>query len=151
MSLLKKPHDTLISNDLKFKNDVENPLDETALDIGTIEIKDSNILLAENCYRPTKTWEKIRGLIGRPKLDRSSALLLDASDCIHTLFMQYSIDILYLDKDLRVIKTTSSMKPWRIAFCFEAFAILVLSGGAIQKKHLTTNHQLTWAFRQKVW
>tara|TARA_B100000579_G_C22812420_1_gene845975 strand:+ start:686 stop:1141 length:456 start_codon:yes stop_codon:yes gene_type:complete len=151
VSLLKKPHDTLISNDLKFKNDIEKPSDKTALDIGTIEIKDTNILLAENCYRPTKTWEKIRGLIGRPKLDASSAILLDESDCIHTFFMKYSVDILYLDREFKVIRTIRSMKPWRIAFCLEAFAILVLTSGSIHKKHLTISHQLTWTFKQKIW
>ena len=121
------------------------------MDVGTIRLNETNIFLAKDCYRTTKSWEKIRGLLGRPRLNPSSAILFDGSDCIHTSFMQYSVDILYLDKDLKIVKTVNSMKPWRLSFCLDAFSILVLSGGAIRKQRLTSNPQLTWSFRQNLW
>ncbi|NMA66207.1 MAG: DUF192 domain-containing protein [Clostridiaceae bacterium] len=52
------------------------------------------------------------GLMGQK--DEYYGLLLEPCNCIHTFFMRYPIDIIYLDKNNRVITTTRYIKPFRL-------------------------------------
>ena len=71
-----------------------------------------------------------RGLLGRTGMDDGSALLLAPCSSIHTFFMRFAIDVLFVKKDGRVVKMYSALPAWRIAFAFGAFAVIELPAGA---------------------
>ena len=142
---------TVISNPLKFKELVRTFKQGEKLDLGELYKADNNLLLIENCYRTTNTWERLRGLIGRGFLSETTALLLDPSDCIHTFFMCNSIDVLYLDESLRIIKTVAELKPWKLSACLKATTVLVLSAGSAKKHNLSPRKKLVWALKHQVW
>ena len=71
-----------------------------------------------------------RGLLGRAGLDDGSALILAPCSSIHTFFMRFPIDVLFVKKDGRVVKMYSALHPWRIAFALGAFAAIELPAGA---------------------
>ncbi|HEX7324320.1 MAG TPA: DUF192 domain-containing protein [Rhodanobacteraceae bacterium] len=56
-------------------------------------------------------WHCLRGFAGRPEPDASHGLLIPG-DAVHTFFLRYPIDILFLDHDLRVLKVCSNVRPW---------------------------------------
>lgn len=58
--------------------------------------------------------ERLRGLMFRPGLARGEALVLLGDNSIHTFFMRFPIDVLYLDRDGRVLRLAEAMPPWRI-------------------------------------
>ena len=63
------------------------------------------------------TWQmRTKGLIGRAKLDSGEGLLIKNCKAIHTWFMRFPIDVVFLDKNYRVIKTVSGLKPFRLLF-----------------------------------
>lgn len=59
--------------------------------------------------------QKIRGLLGKKALDQGEGLFIPECGAIHTFFMRFSIDVLFLDKQNRVNKIISCLSPFRIA------------------------------------
>ena len=57
-------------------------------------------------------WERLRGLIGRPPPPPGCGLLFRRCSAIHTCFMSYPIDAVFLDRDGRAVKTVRGIKPW---------------------------------------
>lgn len=57
---------------------------------------------------------RARGLIGRPKLPPGEGLLILKCNAIHTLFMAYPIDAVFLDRHDRVVKRVGNIRPWRL-------------------------------------
>lgn len=63
------------------------------------------------------TWQmRTKGLIGRTKLNPGEGLLIPNCKAIHTWFMRFAIDVVFLDKNYCVVKTISQLKPFRLAF-----------------------------------
>jgi uncharacterized membrane protein (UPF0127 family) len=54
-------------------------------------------------------------------------------EAVHTLGMQFPIDLIYLDCDRRVQKIRNDMPPWRLSMCFSAHSVLELPSGSIRK------------------
>ncbi|MBU0478476.1 DUF192 domain-containing protein [bacterium] len=79
------------------------------------------------------TWQmRTKGLIGRSKLDSGEGLLIKNCKAIHTWFMRFPIDVVFMDKNSCVVKTISQLKPFRLAFGGRsAQHVLELSSGAI--------------------
>lgn len=59
-------------------------------------------------------FERMRGLIGRRPPPRGEGLLIPHCNAIHTFFMAYPIDAVFLDRDGRVVKTVRNIRPWRL-------------------------------------
>jgi len=45
--------------------------------------------------------------------------------------MRFPIDVLFLDRELRVIQVRHSVKPWRIAVCLRAYSVMEFPAGVI--------------------
>ena len=74
---------------------------------------------------------RMRGLLGRSALPPGGGLLIERCASIHTFFMRFSIDAVFLDADLVVRKVAPNLKPWRLASCWGARCVLELSAGAL--------------------
>lgn len=78
---------------------------------------------------------RTKGLLGRDDMALDEGLLITRCDSVHTFFMKFPIDLLYLDKELRVVKVVSDMGPSRMSFCLgRARHVLELKGGATRDK-----------------
>lgn len=55
-----------------------------------------------------------RGLIGRPPLREGQALVIRPCKGIHTWFMKYPIDVVYVDATDTVIDIETQIAPWRL-------------------------------------
>lgn len=73
--------------------------------------------------------ERMRGLLGRRPLAAGEGLLLAPCTSVHTFFMRYSIDLVYLDHDGRVLKVVPALPPWRLSAARRAHATLELAAG----------------------
>ena len=72
-----------------------------------------------------------RGLLGRDHLDADAALMLSPCVAIHTAFMQFPIDLVFVDGDGRAVRTASHVQPWRIAVELRARAVIELPAGRL--------------------
>lgn len=57
--------------------------------------------------------ERARGLIGTRDLAPGEGLLIERCNAIHTLFMSFPIDAVFLDSHGRIVKTVRGIRPWR--------------------------------------
>jgi uncharacterized membrane protein (UPF0127 family) len=60
-----------------------------------------------------KLVERIRGLIGTKDLPPDEGMLILKCNAIHTCFMSFPIDAIFLDKNDNVVKTVKNIRPWR--------------------------------------
>jgi len=72
---------------------------------------------------------RMRGLMGRRAIASTDGMLLRPAPAIHTAFMRFAIDALFLDADLRVLKAVDGLRPWRASSRRDARAVLELAGG----------------------
>ena len=90
-------------------------------------------LLAQEVEQANTFFSRLRGLMFRRKMAPQTALLLDPCPQIHTCFMRFNIDVIFLDKDNRVIAVLENLKPWRMSkFYTRARRTLELPGGTLQ-------------------
>lgn len=60
-------------------------------------------------------FSRFLGLMGKRDLPEGEGLLIERCNAIHTHFMRFSIDAIFLDAEDRVVKTVRNIPPWR--FC----------------------------------
>jgi len=73
--------------------------------------------------------ERRRGLLGRDALDLSAGMMLAPCVAVHTAFMRFAIDVVFVDRDGVVRKIVRDLKPWRIAASPRAYAAVELASG----------------------
>jgi len=83
-----------------------------------------------------------KGLLGRDALARDRALLIAPCWSIHTWFMRFPIDVIFLARDGRVMKTRAAIGPWRMALALGAYAVVELAAGAVANSQLKTGDRL---------
>lgn len=78
-------------------------------------------------------WTRLRGLLGRPRLEPGEGLVIAPSRGVHTWAMGYSIDVVLVEADGRVAATYPELEPWsRTSFHGEAARAVELPAGTIE-------------------
>lgn len=72
---------------------------------------------------------RLVGLLGRAGLPPGNALLIRPCSSVHTCFMRFPIDVVFVDSDLTVLRVAAGLKPWRMAWCPGAAAVLEMGAG----------------------
>ena len=73
------------------------------------------------------------GLLGRSALHEGQGMRFEPGGAIHTMFMRFSIDVIFLDRDDRVLKLVHSLRPWRFARAGGTRALVELPAGTLEK------------------
>jgi len=76
--------------------------------------------------------KRSKGLLGRKGLDPGEGMWIVPCEAVHTFFMQFPLDLIYLDKKNCIKKVRSNVRPWRLSACLSAHSILELPVGAIR-------------------
>ena len=74
-----------------------------------------------------------KGLLGRESLLPGEGLWIVPCESVHTFFMRFAIDLVYLDRKHKVRKVRSSVGPWRLSACLPAHSVLELPAGTIRE------------------
>jgi uncharacterized membrane protein (UPF0127 family) len=83
------------------------------------------------------------GLMGRRSLEAGSGLWITPSSGVHTCWMRMPIDVVALDRNLRVIRTGHAVRPWRLSgLSLKTHSILELPSGQISACGLEEGDQL---------
>ena len=75
--------------------------------------------------------KRTKGLLGRMGLAPGEGMWIVPCEAVHTFGMQFPIDLVYLDRGLRIKKVRSNVPPWRLSACLSAHSILELPAGTI--------------------
>ena len=91
------------------------PIDEIASDQRVRLINPSRgLVVAARVRLALGPWSRARGLLGGPPLASDEALLLRPCNAVHTFFMGYAIDVLFVGSDGVVLAVRPAMGPWRM-------------------------------------
>ena len=104
---------------------------------------DDGNVVCERCLLAETPLARLRGLLGRSDLPAGEGLLLRPAGSIHTAFMRFPIDAVFLDRADRVLKVAHELPPWRMAGCRGARAVLELHAGEASKRGLREGVSLT--------
>jgi uncharacterized membrane protein (UPF0127 family) len=104
--------------------------------------RDDGTVVCERCSVAATALTRLRGLLGRRELDRGEGLLLRPASSIHTFFMRFRIDVVFLDRELEVRKVVPELGPWRFAGARGAKSALELAAGEAQRRGLAAGQRL---------
>jgi uncharacterized membrane protein (UPF0127 family)/CheY-like chemotaxis protein len=85
---------------------------------------------------------RMRGLLGQRVLPSEVGLLLRPARSIHTGFMRFPIDAVFLDRDMQIVRLVTALKPWRVASAPAAHAVLEMAQGESVRRELQLGDQL---------
>jgi uncharacterized membrane protein (UPF0127 family) len=109
-----------------------------------IHNRTKNVELAANATLAASYWSRLVGLLGRKGLAEGEALVLEPCNSVHTMFMRFTIDVLYLDKERRVVKAVPSLKPFRVSAAFRgAHSVVELPEGVIAATSTAPGDEVT--------
>lgn len=94
--------------------------------------------------KTTNFFDRMRGLLGTEKLRADEGLLITPCSSVHTFGMGYTIDVLFLDKQLTIVKMARSLRPWRMAASGASSMVLELANNSIDNLHFEIGQQLEW-------
>lgn len=100
--------------------------------------------IIENVLKTTNFFERMRGLLFKEKLKSNAGLIISPCSSVHTFGMKYTIDVVFLDKELTIVKLVKSLKPWRMTASHASCIVLELVEDSINTLQLTTGQQLVW-------
>ncbi len=92
-----------------------------------------NTVLGEAIDVADNSAKRRTGLLKHERLAAGEGLWIVPCESVHTFFMKFPIDLVYLGKDRKVRKVRHAMKPWRLSACLTAHSILELPAGAAEK------------------
>ena len=93
----------------------------------------------------TSLWKRTKGLLGRSSLDDDEGLWIPTGS-IHMFGMRFPIDVVYANREGRVLKLVRGIRPWRMSMCIGAKVALELPVGTIDRSgvqvgdHLVIEH-----------
>ena len=99
------------------------------------------VVVADRAHR------RMRGLLGRKYLRQGEGMVLRPGWSIHTAFMRFPIDAVFLDSDQVVIRIEHEVGPWRTVSCRGAREVVELSAGECRRRGLELGDRVAWASR----
>ncbi len=88
-------------------------------------------------------WTRFLGLMGRSSMEQDEALWIYPCNSIHTCFMRFSIDAVFLDRDFRVVSVCENIKPFRFIWPqTSAKSVLEFPGGSVRRWKIQNGMEL---------
>jgi uncharacterized protein len=99
-------------------------------------------ILAERADKANTSEKRRNGLLKHTSLPKGEALWIAPCEAVHSFWMKFAIDVLYLNKKKKVLKIRHSMVPWRISGCLTAHSVLELPAGMAKETQTQKGDQL---------
>jgi uncharacterized membrane protein (UPF0127 family) len=101
-----------------------------------------NTILADAAEVADTSEKRRTGLLKHERLDPGQGLWIVPCESVHSFFMKFAIDLVYLDRNSRVRKIRHRMVPWRVSACLSAHSIIELPAGAVAASGTQAGDQL---------
>jgi len=89
-----------------------------------------DITIKSNAVIAKSFWDRFSGLMLRKKIDDDCALIFYGTNSIHSFFMRFAFDLVFVDRTMKVLKVYSGLAPWRMVFCPGAYAAIEMAQGS---------------------
>jgi len=101
-----------------------------------------NTVLATHMEVADSSAKRNKGLLGRESLAVGAGLWIIPCESVHTFWMRFPIDLVYLDRKNRIRKLVSDVPAWRISGCIRAHSVVELPAGTIRATLPDTSDEL---------
>lgn len=102
-----------------------------------------NTTVAGHVISARSFFMRAKGLLGRANLDANSAMWIQPCNNVHTFFMQFPIDVVFVDSNLVVRALYRDLQPWRVVpFVWGAHSAIELATGGIERAQIEVGDQL---------
>ena len=101
-----------------------------------------NTVLADAAELADTSEKRRTGLLKHNRLDPGQGLWIVPCESVHSFFMKFAIDLVYLDRNKKVRKVRHRMVPWRLSACLTAHSILELPAGVVAASGTQPGDQL---------
>jgi uncharacterized membrane protein (UPF0127 family) len=108
-------------------------------------VRDDGLSICERCTVAATPLTRLKGLLGRAGLARGEGLVIRPAGAVHTCFMRFAIDVVFLDRQLRVLGVSPSLRPWRLSAGRGARVVLELAAGESERRGLRAGDRLRFA------
>jgi uncharacterized protein len=98
--------------------------------------------IATTVERAVTRASRRRGLLGRDGLAASHALMLEPCAAVHTAFMRFPIDVVFVDRQGYAVKIVRNLPAWRIAVAPRAHAVVEMAAGSLAGVDLSVGDRL---------
>jgi uncharacterized membrane protein (UPF0127 family) len=105
-------------------------------------VNEAGQVICARCGVADTVPSRMRGLLGRRSLDAGEGLLLRPAAAVHTAFMRFPIDAVFLDREMRVLDIAPNLRPWRMAGRRRARAVIELSAGECARRGVQPGDRL---------
>jgi len=82
------------------------------------------------------------GLLKHTSLEKGDGLWIAPTQAVHMFFMKFALDLVYLDRQKKVVKVRRNLKPWRISGALRAHSVLELPVGTIDESRTEVGDQM---------
>jgi len=85
-----------------------------------------------DCQVADTFWKRFRGLMGKPPPPNGEGLLIQPCNSIHMFFMRFPIDVVFMDREFRVVKLIRGLSPNKVVGTVAgAWQVLELEAGKL--------------------
>jgi uncharacterized membrane protein (UPF0127 family) len=102
-------------------------------------------VVCDTCHLADRPHTRLRGIMGWKGMRRGEGMLIRPTFSIHTMFVRFPIDVVFLDKEMRIVSIAHDLKPWRFAGSRKAKSVLELAAGECRRLGLERGDRLGWA------
>ena len=96
--------------------------------------ENSGGIICQKMIVANRMFDRIKGLMFSTQMPDCDGFLISPCNSIHTFFMLYNLDLLFLDKDFKVVKVIYNLSPWRATWLyFKASQVVEMSAGTLKK------------------
>lgn len=94
-------------------------------------------ILVEQLQVARTPLRRMKGLLGRSSLARGHGLYITPASCIHTFFMAFDLDLIFLDRNMGVVSIRLNIKPWHIVSGGRnAYSVVEMASGWFMAENL---------------
>lgn len=100
-------------------------------------------VLAQEVLRAQNFCQRLTGLMGRSELGSTQAMWLERCNWIHTCFMRFSLDLIFVNDEMKVEDITFNVVPWRFGMpVWKASSVFEFKAGTLKTLKVSKGDQL---------
>jgi len=108
-------------------------------------VRSDGAIACERCTVADRMLSRMKGLLGRKDLPTGEGILIRPAPSIHTFFMRFPIDVVFLSRQGDVLKIAEHVAPWRARSCRHSYAVLELAAGEAGRRGLAVGDRVDTA------
>jgi uncharacterized protein len=99
-------------------------------------------VVCDRCVRAAGPWTRMRGLLGRGSLPPGEGMLFNRTSSVHTFFMRFPIDVVFLAESGEVVSVREAVPAWRAVSQRGARWTLELAAGEAERVRISVGDRL---------